>query len=40
MAFNFLKSFLPYVKAQEEELVDPQVELRVSSPIFFFPEYL
>lgn len=30
MAFNFLKSFLPTVKAEEEELVDPQQELRVS----------
>lgn len=30
MAFNFFKSLLPTVKAQEEELVDPQQELRVS----------
>jgi len=28
MAFNFFKSLLPTVKAQEEELVDPQAELR------------
>ena len=30
MAFNFFKSLLPTVKAQEEDLVDPQQELRVS----------
>jgi len=28
MAFNFFKSFMPTVKAEEEELVDPQQELR------------
>lgn len=28
--FNFFKSLIPTVKAQEEELVDPQQELRVS----------
>jgi len=28
MAFNFLKSLIPSVKAQEEELVDAQQELR------------
>jgi len=28
MAFNFFKSIFPSVKAQEEEMVDPQQELR------------
>lgn len=33
--FNFFKSLIPTVKAQEEELVDPQQELRVSSEAVF-----
>lgn len=29
MALNFFKSLIPRVKAEEEDLVDPQAELRV-----------
>lgn len=35
MAFNFFKSLLPTVKAQEEDLVDAQAELRVSLQLNF-----